>query len=62
MHHDIGSVKNILPIGDALHIDEVHYTSVDESIEYIAKPSTCDEAEAVVLVALDVFAYVQVSN
>lgn len=62
MHHDIGSVKNILPVRDALNIDEVHDAAVNQAIQNIAKPAPSDETEAVILIGLNVLAPIQIQD
>lgn len=54
MHHDVCSVEDVMPVGDALHIDEVNDTSVKQAVQNVAAAASDDKAKAKIFVGLHV--------
>jgi len=53
MHHHIGGIEYIVPVGNMLYVDKIDDTAVDEAVEDIAGAATDNEAEANVFKFLD---------
>jgi hypothetical protein len=56
MHHDIGSIKYIIPIGDMLDVDEVNDTAIDQPIKNITAATADYKSKADIFMPLHILA------
>lgn len=53
MDHDIGSIENVMPIGNVLDVDKIYHATVDKTVKDIACTTANDEAKTNIFITLD---------
>ena len=53
MHHHVGGIEHIVPVGNVLDVDEINHTAIDEAIQNIAGATAYDKTKTDIFIALN---------